>query len=28
VEMRQGTERHTDGRDQYTFRLSYASREM
>jgi len=22
------TERHTDGRDQYTFRLGYASREM
>jgi len=22
------TDRHTDGRDQYTFRLDYASREM
>ena len=26
--MRRGTDRHTDARDQYTFRLSYASREM
>ena len=28
VGMRRGTDRHTDGRDQYTFRLGYASREM
>jgi len=28
VEMRQGTNRHTDGRGQYTFRLGYVSREM
>ena len=27
VGMRQGTDRHTHGRDQYTFRLGYASRE-
>ena len=32
VGMRRGTgrhtDRHTDGRDQYTFRIGYASREM
>jgi len=28
VGMRRGTDRHTDGHDQYTFLLSYASREM
>jgi len=28
VGMRRGTDRHTDGRDHYTFRLGYASREM
>jgi len=27
VVMRRGTVRHTDGSDQYTFRLGYASRE-
>jgi len=26
--MRRGTDRHTDDRGQYTFRLGYASREM
>jgi len=28
VGMQRGTDRRTDGRDQYTFRLGYASREM
>jgi len=28
VGMRRGTDRHTDGRDHYTFRIGYASREM
>jgi len=28
VGMRRWTDRHTDGRDRYTFRLGYASREM
>jgi len=27
VEMQRGTDRHTDARDQYTFRLGHASRE-
>ena len=28
VGMGRGTDRHTDGRNQYAFRLGYASREM
>jgi len=28
VGIRRGTAKHTDGHDQYTFRLGYASREM
>jgi len=28
VGMQRGTDRQTDGRDQYTFRRGYASREM
>jgi len=28
VGMRPGSDRHTNGRDHYTFRLGYASREM
>ena len=28
VGTRPGADRHTDGRDQHTFRLGYASREM